>query len=87
MLNRYASNHSPLIEGGRDMLRPKNVPFKFSKVWTSYNTFMKLVEDNRKLQVEGSPLFVLSQNLKSLKGALKVWNTQVFGLTGSTIKT
>ncbi|KAF9621053.1 hypothetical protein IFM89_015875 [Coptis chinensis] len=59
--------------------RPRNVPFKFFKMWTTDTSLKDLVLQSWSEPIEGHSIFVLTQKLKRLKGALKCWNRNIFG--------
>ncbi|XP_026420183.1 uncharacterized protein LOC113316178 [Papaver somniferum] len=78
-LHRIASDHSPLFGFAFDNPRPARAPFRIHKMWLSHPRFMKLVEDNWKLRLDGAPPFVFARKLKRLKETLKLWNRTVYG--------
>ncbi|GAA0144868.1 hypothetical protein LIER_05197 [Lithospermum erythrorhizon] len=58
-LEKTISDHAPLLvkcnlnrQGGRGS-------FKFQKMWFNHPTFLKVVEDNWRLPIQGDPLYVL----------------------------
>ncbi|KAF9596774.1 hypothetical protein IFM89_013321 [Coptis chinensis] len=56
-----------------NLLHPgwRNVPFKFFKMWTTDPSLKDLVLKSWSEPIEGHSVFVLTQNLKRLKGDLK----------------
>ncbi|KAF9615602.1 hypothetical protein IFM89_024696 [Coptis chinensis] len=66
--------------------RPLNVPFRFSKVWLSHDTFQSLVAESWREVLLGTPILKFTQKLKRLKGAIKGWNVNVFGNLDNIIR-
>ncbi|XP_026419529.1 uncharacterized protein LOC113315469 [Papaver somniferum] len=83
---RVVSDHSPLLGGCVNIPKPRNVPFRFQKMWLEHSDFMNLVAENWALQMPGDPAFVYMQKLKRLKQVLKDWNWNVFGDVQTKIK-
>ncbi|KAF9604163.1 hypothetical protein IFM89_003287 [Coptis chinensis] len=77
--NRLCSDHSPIVGRSVDIPRPKNVPFKFFNMWCSHPSFRDTVKANWDVPLAGHSIYILTQKLKRLKSALKVWNREIFG--------
>jgi hypothetical protein len=79
-LPRVISDHFPvmLVCGPR---RRGRLPFRFENMWLQEEGFVEQVKrwwDS--YQVEGNPSYVMARKLKALKGDLKKWNVEVFGV-------
>ncbi|KAF9604950.1 hypothetical protein IFM89_011317 [Coptis chinensis] len=85
-LNWLTSNHSPLIGWNYNIPKPRNVPFRFIKMWCSHDNFKEMVKENWHVPIEGNPFFIMIQKLKRLKQALKIWNKKTFGHLQTNIK-
>eukprot|EP00253_Pinus_taeda_P005587 PITA_05587 len=68
-LGRTLSNH--LIYETYCPLGP--LPFKFSQIWSDYQTARSLIQQTWSQHVEGSPGFIWENKLKNVKKALKTW--------------
>ncbi|KAF9625204.1 hypothetical protein IFM89_020438 [Coptis chinensis] len=77
--NRLCSDHSPIVGRSVDIPRPKNVPFKFFNMWCSQPSFRDKVKAIWDVPLAGHSIYILTQKLKRLKSALKVWNREIFG--------
>lgn len=53
--------------------------FKFEKFWIQDESCFGLVADVWRQKRAGSPAWVLFQKIRAVKGALRLWNKQVFG--------
>ncbi|KAK1270705.1 hypothetical protein QJS04_geneDACA020954 [Acorus gramineus] len=73
------SDHSPLLLHQAPVFATGPKPFKFFHMWTLYPDFLEMVAHDWAILIWGSPLFVLAQKLKRLKGVLKLWNLHSFG--------
>jgi hypothetical protein len=82
VLERDVADHCPLVlRYSSDDWGPK--PFRFNNYWLRSNDFkdvVRLAWDS--CIVEGWMGFVLKEKLKSIKGAIKVWNAEKFGEVG-----
>ncbi|XP_026377693.1 uncharacterized protein LOC113271989 [Papaver somniferum] len=76
---RIASDHAPLLGGSVNIPKPKNIPWKFHKMWLSHSSFMEVVSQSWSEEVIGDPAFGFQQKLKKLRNILKDWNWNVFG--------
>ncbi|KAL2237180.1 UNVERIFIED_CONTAM: Retrovirus-related Pol polyprotein from type-2 retrotransposable element R2DM [Sesamum indicum] len=70
------SDHSPGIVTIFDHTPTKPKSFRFFNMWADHPDFLITVEQRWNLNVEGTPQFSLCKRLKSLKGALRAFNTQ-----------
>ncbi|XVF59895.1 hypothetical protein PTKIN_Ptkin07bG0312600 [Pterospermum kingtungense] len=61
-------------------------PFKFFNFWVRHADFMKTIEDSKRVQFEGNPLYALHLKLKHLKKALRCFNKTHFGKISSKVK-
>ncbi|KAF9620903.1 hypothetical protein IFM89_015300 [Coptis chinensis] len=77
--NRLCSGHSPIVGRSVDIPRPKNVPFKFFNMWCSHPSFRDTVKAIWDVPLAGHSIYIMTQKLKQLKSALKVWNREIFG--------
>ncbi|KZV50954.1 hypothetical protein F511_44900 [Dorcoceras hygrometricum] len=77
-LNRYGSDHSPLLINGFFMPKPKG-SFRFQNMWVQHHDFVQTVrlQWNNPCQEIGLDRFAIK--LKRLKAHLKWWNRDVFG--------
>ncbi|GAA0171395.1 hypothetical protein LIER_41148 [Lithospermum erythrorhizon] len=78
-LAKTLSDHAPMLVYSNKPTEGHKGSFKFQKMWFHHPEFIKLVEDNWLLPLEGDPLFVLGMKLKRLKGVLREWNKATFG--------
>lgn len=78
-LTRVRSDHFPLLLEVKfqDIRYISN--FKFLKMWSHHQDCSNFINNVWNKQVFGSPMQILSQKLKILKGELKTWNKNVFG--------
>ncbi|WKA08526.1 hypothetical protein VitviT2T_026242 [Vitis vinifera] len=80
ILARPVSDHSPILleDGG---LKRGPSPFRFENMWLEERGFMDQLKSWwGSLSFTGSLSFVLDAKLKALKGLLKTWNKEVFGV-------
>ncbi|MQL91120.1 hypothetical protein Taro_023718 [Colocasia esculenta] len=74
------NKESAINNGGDTCLLPGGPkPFRFFNMWTQHTDFISVVQAAWSLDVQGTPLFVLYQKLRTVKKALKIWNRDVFG--------
>ncbi|KAF9614767.1 hypothetical protein IFM89_020621 [Coptis chinensis] len=85
-LCKLCSDHSPIVGWSISIPRPRNVPFKFFKMWTTHPSLKDLVIQSWSEPMEGYSVFVLTQKLKCLKGKLKSWNRNIFGNLGTKVR-
>ncbi|XP_042484235.1 uncharacterized protein LOC122064574 [Macadamia integrifolia] len=71
-----ASDHSPLLVTSESLVRPNNYPFRFQRFWTENESFMKVVKESWDEWISGSAIYVFSQKIKRLKGAIRPWAKQ-----------
>ncbi|XP_026459749.1 uncharacterized protein LOC113360455 [Papaver somniferum] len=68
---RIVSDHAPLLCGCASIPRPKNVPWKFQKMWIDHPSFLSEVKKVWTENIIGDPTFIFMQKLKKLKKVLK----------------
>ncbi|KAF9613722.1 hypothetical protein IFM89_010164 [Coptis chinensis] len=85
-LSKLCSDHSPLVGWTITIPRPRNVPFKFFKIWTTDPSLKELMLQSWFEPIEGHSVFVLTQKLKRLKGDLKRRNQNIFGNLGTKVR-
>lgn len=73
------SNHSPSLVHTQYGICGRPKPFKFFDMWVQHKDFIEVVKVGWNIHVSGSPLFRVTQKLKSIKNKLKIWNRDVFG--------
>ncbi|XP_026447948.1 uncharacterized protein LOC113348402 [Papaver somniferum] len=83
---RIVSDHAPLLCGCASIPRPKNVPWKFQKMWIDPPSFLSEVKKVWTENIIGDPSFIFMQKLKKLKKFLSEWNWSVFGNINTKIK-
>lgn len=84
-LQRSVSDHCPLLLDSESQdWGPK--PFRFINAWCSHPKFREVIENTwNSHQVQGWGGFVVKEKLKYLKGELKKWNREVFGLIDKNV--
>ena len=82
-LPRPVSDHFPiLLDGGG--IRSGPSPIQFETMWLKSKGLKDLLKGWwQGFCFKGSVSFILAEKLKGLKGKLKVWNKEVFGIVGS----
>ncbi|KAF5441980.1 hypothetical protein F2P56_037074 [Juglans regia] len=81
-LARSTSDHSPMfLEMKKDLFAYGPPPFRFQQMWIDHPDFRPFVEQVWQEEVAGTGLLRLALKLKKLRGALRVWNKQIFGRT------
>ncbi|KAF5471947.1 hypothetical protein F2P56_008704 [Juglans regia] len=81
-LVRSTSDHSPMfLEMKKDPFAYGPPPFRFQQMWIDHLEFRPFVEQVWQEEVAGTGLLRLALKLKKLRGALRVWNKQIFGRT------
>ncbi|XP_026436380.1 uncharacterized protein LOC113334256 [Papaver somniferum] len=83
---RIISDHAPLLCGCASIPRPKNVPWKFQKMWIDHPLFLSEVKKVWTENIIGDPSFIFLQKLKNLKKVLSEWNWSIFGNINTKIK-
>ena len=79
-LPRPMSDHCPILLDSEG-IKPGPRLFRFEIMWLKYEGFKDLLRDWwQNMQFFGSFSFVLASKLKAMKGILKVWNKEVFGI-------
>ncbi|XP_026417183.1 uncharacterized protein LOC113312664 [Papaver somniferum] len=68
---RIVSDHAPLLCGCASIPRPKNVPWKFQKMWIDHPSFLSEVKKVWNENIIGDLFFIFMQKLKKLKKVLK----------------
>ena len=85
-LPRPVSDHCPILLDS-DGVRMGPTPFRFELMWLKHEGFKETLKGWwQNLQFHGSYSFILSAKLKALKGILKTWNREVFGLVDTNKK-
>ena len=85
-LPRAVSDHCPILLDSEGV-RMGPSPFRFELMWLKYEGFKETLKGWwQNLQFHGSYSFILSAKLKALKGILKTWNREVFGLVETNKK-
>ena len=78
-LSRLVSDHFPILLDS-DGVRTSPSSFRFELMWLKFEGFKEILKGWwQNLQFHGSFSFILTTNLKALKGILKTWNREVFG--------
>ncbi|KZV43061.1 hypothetical protein F511_04453 [Dorcoceras hygrometricum] len=77
-LNRYCSDHSPLLVNGFFLTKPKT-SFRFQNMWVIHHGFLQTVRLNWNNPCQEVGLEGFAIKLKRLKAHLKWWNKAVFG--------
>ncbi|GAA0156478.1 hypothetical protein LIER_13970 [Lithospermum erythrorhizon] len=78
-LAKTLSDHAPMLVNSSKPTEGAKGSFKFQKMWFHHPDFIRIVEENWQLPLNGDPLFVLGMKLKRLKGVLRDWNKATFG--------
>ncbi|KAB1227941.1 hypothetical protein CJ030_MR1G013821 [Morella rubra] len=79
-LPRMYSDYFPIMLESDTFGRGKT-PFRFENMWLKEEGFVERVRGWwSSYEFSGSPSFVLNLKLKAVKGDLKVWNREVFGV-------
>ncbi|XP_077237235.1 uncharacterized protein LOC143878904 [Tasmannia lanceolata] len=73
------SNHTPLVIFLQEELPNGPKPFRFFNVWLEDLSIYETVERAWKEKVSGSPMYRITQKLKLVKEAIKIWNKDIFG--------
>ena len=85
-LPRPVSDHCPILLDSEGV-RMGPTPFRFELMWLKHEGFKETLKGWwQNLQFHGSYSFILSAKLKALKGILKTWNREVFGLVDTNKK-
>ncbi|XP_049368194.1 uncharacterized protein LOC125833087 [Solanum verrucosum] len=78
-LIKQGSDHTPLHVRCNSDQEPVSRPFKFLNFWTKHVNFKKIVEENWRNQVEGSPFTIFHTRMRQLKTVLTQWSKETFG--------
>ncbi|XP_077226303.1 uncharacterized protein LOC143859508 [Tasmannia lanceolata] len=73
------SDHTPLVIFLQEELPNGPKPFRFFNVWLEDLSIYETVERAWKEKVSGSPMYRITQKLKLVKEAIKIWNKNIFG--------
>ncbi|GAU13228.1 hypothetical protein TSUD_245980 [Trifolium subterraneum] len=85
-LTKSKFDHFPLLLEFKNQETQFTSHFKFLKMWTAHHDCINVVQNSWNTVVNGCPMYVLSQKLKSLKANLKSWNKDSFGNIHSNVK-
>lgn len=79
---RDLSDHSPIwIKGNNSIPNYGPKPFKFFNYWLDHKDFLPLVSNLwNSCSINGNVAFVLKEKLKGLKGCIRTWNKECFGI-------
>ena len=80
------SDHCSLVLHLRHANTSRPKPFKFFNAWTSHNLFLQTVEDCWQMSIDESPMFILFQKQKKLKGLLRKFDKIHFSHLPNSIK-
>jgi len=78
-LIKQGSDHTPLHVRCNYYQEPVSRPFKVLNFWTKHVNFKKIVEENRRNQVEGSLFTIFHTKMRRLKTVLTQWSKETFG--------
>jgi len=85
-LTKLRSGHFPLLfEFKNDDIHYVS-QFKFLKIWTAHEDCINVVKNSWNAPFVGCPMYILSEKLKHLKQALKLWNVNTFGNVHNQVK-
>lgn len=75
------SDHWPVQLEATFMGTPRNRPFRFENVWLSHPEFTNNIDKwwREDMNIQGTRMFLLQQNLKHIKSRIKDWNKNEFG--------
>ncbi|XP_042479159.1 uncharacterized protein LOC122060066 [Macadamia integrifolia] len=78
VLQRVASDHTPILVVSEGSERPKNCPFRFQRFWADHEGYLNAVKSSWVNDIPGSPMMVMAQKLKRLKVFLRSWAKENF---------
>ncbi|XP_042482157.1 uncharacterized protein LOC122062569 [Macadamia integrifolia] len=78
VLQRVASDHTPILVVSEGSERPKNCPFRFQRFWADHEGYLNAVKSSWVNDIPGSPMMVMAQKLKRLKLFLRSWAKENF---------
>ncbi|XP_042474834.1 uncharacterized protein LOC122056934 [Macadamia integrifolia] len=78
VLQRVASDHTPILVVSEGSERPKNYPFRFQRFWADHEGYLNAVKSSWVNDIPGSPMMVMAQKLKRLKVFLRSWAKENF---------
>ncbi|XP_042518500.1 uncharacterized protein LOC122092229 [Macadamia integrifolia] len=78
VLQRVASDHTPILVVSEGSERPKNCPFRFQRFWADHEGYLNAVKSSWVTDIPGSPMMVMAQKLKRLKVFLRSWAKENF---------
>ncbi|XP_042484214.1 uncharacterized protein LOC122064565 [Macadamia integrifolia] len=78
VLQRVASDHTPILVVSEGSERPKNYPFRFQRFWADHEGYLNAVKSSWEIDIPGSPMMVMAQKLKRLKVFLRSWAKEKF---------
>ncbi|XP_026410372.1 uncharacterized protein LOC113305566 [Papaver somniferum] len=75
---RVASDHAPLLGGCAGIPKPKNISWRFQRIWIDHPSFLAEVKQVWSKPIVGDPSFIFMQKLNNLKKFLNEWNWSTF---------
>ena len=72
------SYHSPILVKMASLLK-REIPFKFFDFWANHSLFLPLISEAWCKEVTSTPMFILCNKLKNVKGVVKEFNQKYFG--------
>ncbi|XP_042479670.1 uncharacterized protein LOC122060603 [Macadamia integrifolia] len=86
VLQRTASDHTPVLVVSDAIPKPGNIPFRFNNFWMENVNFEDIIREVWNKEVSGNPILVLSQKLKQVKIFIKSWARNNFPNVDEEVK-